>query len=115
MKTYASNIGNRPRVNNRRTPERESEEVVSNQSEGLLSVLAGFSNIHHSTSSQREGALDNEHCGLDLESSGGVRSSENRDSLNNTKGNVQQGTVLGGEAKTFDQGGAEGVGTARQL
>jgi hypothetical protein len=113
--TYTSNIGNGPGIDDGRTAERESEEIVSNKSERLLSILPRFSNIHHGTSSQSEATLHDKHGGLDLESSSGVRSSENRDGLNSTKGYVEEGAILGRKAKAFDQSGTEGVCTSGQL
>jgi hypothetical protein len=113
--TYTSNIGNGPGIDDGRTAERESEEIVSNKSERLLSILPRFSNIHHGTSSQGEATLYDKHGGLDLESSGGVRSSKNRDGLNSTKRDVEEGTILGRKAKAFDQGGTKCVCTIGQL
>jgi hypothetical protein len=75
--TYTTNVGNSPRVDDGRTTERKGEEIVSDQSEGLLTVLTGLGDVHHCSSSESEATLNDKHRGLDLESSSGVGPSEN--------------------------------------
>jgi hypothetical protein len=80
-----------------------------------LSVLTRLGDIHHSTPSQCETTLYDEHGRFDLESSGSVGSSEDRNGLDSTEWDVEEGTVLGGEPETLDKSWTKGVCPMSQL